>query len=109
MPASSPARWRCADTLRPLQALTAWELTIRERVLLFCGSPSASKTPSIVKLGSDLPFCPGSVVVLNPQLRVVQFHEFFDALAALCGLLPVRVGDRNFFVRDLFRIVIEIT
>src|SRR5258707_10662332 len=67
-----------------------------------------SKTRSVVKLGSDLPLNPGGVIVLNPQLRVVLFHEFFDHLAALRGLLLVGVEGRNFLVRDLFRIVIEI-
>src|SRR5258705_1583267 len=68
----------------------------------------SSKTRSVVKRGSDLPLKPGGVIVLDPQLRVVLFHEFFDHLAALRGLLPVGVEERNFLVRDLFRIVIEI-
>jgi len=46
--------------------------------------------------------------VLNPQLRVVLPHEFFDHRAALCGLFPVSVEGRNFLVRDLFWVVIEI-
>src|SRR5262249_36782162 len=62
------------------------------------------RASSVIIRGSDLPFSSGSVIVLNPQLRVVPLHEFFDHLAALRCLLPVRVGDRNFFVRDLFRI-----
>ena len=68
----------------------------------------AARSRSIVKRRSNLPLSPGDVIVLDPQLRVVLFHELFDPLAALRGLLPIRVGDRNFLVRDLFRIVIEI-
>src|SRR5499425_257362 len=68
----------------------------------------SKKTRSFVILGSDLPLNPGGVIVLDPQLRVVLFHKFFDHLAALRGLLLVGVEGRNFLVRDLFRIVIEI-
>jgi hypothetical protein len=68
----------------------------------------ASKTRSVVIRGSDLPLNPACVIVLNPQLRVVLLHEFFDPLAALRGLLPIRVVDWHLLVRDLFRIVIEI-
>src|SRR5580692_3655527 len=66
------------------------------------------RTPSVVKSGSDLPLDPGGVIVLDPQLRVVLLHEFFDLFAALGGLLPVGVEVRNLLVRDLLRIVIEI-
>src|SRR5260370_32454930 len=68
----------------------------------------SSKTRSVVILGSDLPLNPSGVVVLDPQLRLVLFHEFFDLLAALGGLLLVGVERRNFLERNLFRIVIEI-
>src|SRR6266581_3897037 len=63
---------------------------------------------SVVKLGSDLARNLRSVIVLYPQLRVILFHEFFDHLAALRGLLLVGVEGRNFLVRDFVRIVIEI-
>ena len=46
--------------------------------------------------------------MLNPQLRLVLFQEFFNHLAALGGLLLIRVEGWDFLVRDLFRIVIEI-
>src|SRR5712672_2030817 len=68
----------------------------------------SNKTRSVIILGSDLPLDPGGVVVLDPQLRLVLFHEFFDLLAALRGLLLIHVVGGNFLVRDLFRIVIEI-
>src|SRR5215467_8813419 len=68
----------------------------------------SSKTRSVVILGSDLPLNAGGVVVLDPQLRVVLFDEFFDHLAALRGLLLIRVEGGNLLVGDLFRIVIEI-
>src|SRR3984893_18260750 len=71
-------------------------------------SAHSSKTRSIVELGSHLPLDPSGVIVLNPQLRVVLLQEFFDHRAALRGLFPVGVEGRNFLVRDLFRIVIEI-
>src|SRR5438067_10961546 len=54
---------------------------------------------SVVKLGSDLALNPRSVIVLDPQLRVILFHEFFDHLAALRGLLLVGVEGRNFLQR----------
>src|SRR5260370_33779679 len=41
-------------------------------------------TCSVIIRRSDLPLNPGGVVVLNPQLRLVLFHECFDHLAALC-------------------------
>src|SRR5262245_22104097 len=63
---------------------------------------------SVVKFGSDLALNPRSVIVLDPQLRVILFHEFFDHLAALRSLLLVGVEGRNFLQRDLLRIVIEI-
>src|SRR5262245_52718429 len=66
------------------------------------------KTCSVVKLGSDLPLNAGGVVVLNPQLRAILLHEFFDHLAALRGLLLVGVEGRYLLERDLFWIVIEI-
>jgi tripartite-type tricarboxylate transporter receptor subunit TctC len=69
---------------------------------------STFKTRSVVKRGSDLPLDPAGVIVLDPQLRMVLFNESFDHLAALRGLLSVGVEVRNFLVRDLFRIVIEI-
>jgi hypothetical protein len=72
------------------------------------GCSDSSKTRSVVIFGSDLPLDPGGVVVLNPQLRLVLFHECFDHLSALRGLLLIRVEGGNFLVRDLFRIVIEI-
>src|SRR5262249_8683400 len=72
-------------------------------------SGESSKTRSVVKLGSNLALNPGRIVVLNPQLRAVLLHEFFDHLAALRGLLLVGVEGRNFLERDLFRVVIEIT
>src|SRR6266446_3590516 len=71
-------------------------------------SALSSTFRSVVKFGSDLSLNPGGVIVLNPQLRVVLFHEFFDHLAALGGLLLIRVEGWDFLVRDLFRIVIEI-
>ena len=37
--------------------------------------------------------------MLDPQLRVILFHEFFDHLAALRGLLLVGVEGRNFLQR----------
>src|ERR1700733_16226607 len=72
------------------------------------GSPHSSKACSVIKRGSDLPLNPAGVIVLNPQLRVVLFHEFFDHFAALRGLLLAGVERRNFLVSDLFRIMIEI-
>jgi Helix-turn-helix domain len=68
----------------------------------------SNQTRLVVILGSDLPLYPGGVIVLNPQLRVVLFYEFFDHLAALRSLLLIRVEGRNFLICDLFRIVIEI-
>ena len=82
--------------------------TAHEPALISSANIAASNPCSVVKRGSDLALNPGGVIVLNPQLRVVLFHEFFDHLAALRGLLPIRVGGRNFLVRDLFRIMIEI-
>src|SRR5207237_9556900 len=70
--------------------------------------PHSSTFRSVVKFGSNLSLNPGGVIVLNPQLRLVLFHEFFDHLAALGGLLLIRVVGWHFLVRDLFRIVIEI-
>jgi hypothetical protein len=72
------------------------------------GVLNAAPPRSVVKRRRDLPLGPGRVIVLNPHLRVVLFHEFFDHLAALRGLLPVCVEVRNLLVRDLFGIVIEI-
>ncbi len=46
---------------------------------------------SVVKRGSYLPLNSARVVVLDPQLRVVLPHEFFDHRAALRGLLLVGV------------------
>src|SRR4030095_11858395 len=63
---------------------------------------------SVVKLGSDLPLCPSRVIVLDPQLRAVLSHEFFDHRAALRGLLLIGVEGRDLLVRDLCRIVIEV-
>src|SRR5215467_683492 len=85
--------------------------SIRNKISGRISSPDWShskKTRSVVELGSDLPLNPGGVIVLDPQLGVILFHEFFDHLAALRGLLLVGVERRNFLVRDLFRIVIEI-
>jgi hypothetical protein len=73
-----------------------------------CPKRAAVLPCSVVKRRSDLPLSPADVIVLNPQLGVILFHECFDALAALRGLLSIRVGDRNFLKRHLFRIVIEI-
>ena len=70
--------------------------------------PHSRTSRSVVKFGSDLPLYPARPIVLNPQLRTVLFHKLFNHLAALRGLLLVGVEGRNFLVRDLFRIVIEI-
>src|SRR5262245_30055257 len=71
-------------------------------------TPKSRKSRSVVELGRDLAFDPAGVIVLDPELRVVLFHEGFDFLAALRGLLPVGVEVRHLLVGDLFRIMVEI-
>jgi len=71
-------------------------------------SVAIHKTRSVVELGSDLALDAAGVIVLDPQLRAVLFHEILDNLAALRGLFLVGVEGRNLLVRDFFRIVIEI-
>src|SRR6516164_839698 len=105
--ASSPAM----PVLPPCPPAAVGPSSIRNKISGHISSldwSHSKKTHSVVKLGSDLPLNPGGVIVLDPQLRVVLFHEFFNHLAALRGLLLVGVEVRNFLVRDLFRIVIEI-
>jgi hypothetical protein len=58
------------------------------------GRAHSGETYSVVKRRSDLPLSSGGVVVLDPQLRVVRFHELFDLLAApgVCSLSGSVVG-----------------
>src|SRR3954471_4018113 len=63
---------------------------------------------SIVELGSDLSLNPGSVIVLDPELRAILFYELFDHRSAPGGLLLVGVEGWNLLERDLLGIVIEI-
>src|ERR1700722_2378726 len=89
-------------TWPPKKGLEATPLTA------WCSASSRLISSLLVKGRRDFALDSRRVIVLNPQLRVVLLHEFLDHRPALRSLFLIGVERGDFFVGDLFGVVIQI-
>src|SRR5947207_4243597 len=71
----------CADAADAVSRMAAAALPARamnSRLFMVSSRFALRRIGSIVRLGSDLSLNPGSVIVLDPELRMILFYELFD-------------------------------